>query len=186
MVYIRNIERDRLKEEEIKKTIQKSKSEEEYWSPVLNESEQTVPVMSSVGSTASTPSRSAPPPYVPKTQPEHTEKQDHAIIDEILKTDPPKGLQRMNIIIGRRLYSPSKIISEVFGETIETENWDVVPNLPKDIIDFSTKQIRVFTDKKTGEIRGTVIYKKMPVINKTSKAESDDTTSSKSEKNYSR
>ncbi len=184
MVYIRNIERDRLKEEEIKKTIQKSKSEEEYWSPILDQSEGDVPVMSGVSPSAPTSRRSAPQPtaYTPKTQSEHTEKQDLAIIDEILQTDPPKGLQRMNIIIGHRLYSPSKIISEVFGETVETENWEVVPNLPKDIIDFSTTQIRVFTDKKTGEIRGTVIYKKIPVTNKTSKTEPDDKTSPKPEK----
>ena len=109
-------------------------------------------------------------------------KQDLEIIDTILKTDPPKGLQRMNIIIGRRLYSPSKKISEVFGETIETETWDVVPNLPKEIIDFSTKQIRVFTDKATGIIKGTVVYKKIPATKNTPKAETDKSAKPKPKK----
>ena len=36
-----------------------------------------------------------------------------------------------------------------------------------DIIDFSTKQIRVFTEKTTGAIKATVVYKKVPNANKT-------------------
>ena len=186
MVYVRNIERDRLKEEEIKKTIKKSKSEEEYWSPLLEEAGDATPVKSGVGSTTPTPRRSAPPAtsYTPKpkTKAESTVNQDLEIIDKILKTDPPKGLQRMNIIIGRRLYAPGKKISEVFGETIETETWDVVPNLPKEIIDFSTKQIRVFTEQKTGAIKGTVVYKKIPPTKKTPKKEPAKSTPSKSKK----
>ena len=53
MVYVRNIERDRLKEEEIKKTIKKSKSEGEYWSPLLEEAGETTTLKSGVGSTGS-------------------------------------------------------------------------------------------------------------------------------------
>lgn len=186
MVYVRNIERDRLKEEEIKKTIKKSKADQEYWSPLFEEVGQTAPVKSGVDSSAPTPRKSArsPSPYasMPKPRKESTVKQDLAIIEKILETNPPKGLQRMNIIIGRRLFAPSKKTSEVFGETIETETWDIVPNLPKDVIDFTTKQIRVFTDKKSGAIKATVVYKKLSASKKTAKTESDKTAKPKPKK----
>ena len=136
MVYVRNIERDRLKEEEIKKTIKKSKSQRRILESITEEAGETTTLKSGVGSTGSVPKESSPPPtpYAskPKDKAEDTMKQDLEIIDTILKTDPPKGLQRMNIIIGRHIYSPSKKISEVFGEAIQTETWDVVPNLPKE------------------------------------------------------
>ena len=159
IVYIRNIERDRLKEEEIKLTIKKSKTEEQYWSPLLAESKNDDPVQSGVRSSPSRPQRPSPIPRTqtpkPVTPTEPSVDQDIEVIKEILQKNPPKGMKRVNIIIGRRLYAPSHKTSEVFGETIETETWDVVPNLPKEIINFTTKQIRVYTDKTTGMIKAT-------------------------------
>ncbi len=164
MVYIRNIERDRLKEEEIKKTVQKTKSDDEYWSPILEETEDSTTVHSSILSeSAPTPRLQTSTHSYPRDIPskrKQSKKDDQEIIIKILESEPPKGMTRVNIIVGTRLYAPSKKTSEVFGEKIETETWEIVSKLPKDVIDFTTKQIRVYTDKDTGEIQATVVYKK--------------------------
>jgi hypothetical protein len=171
MVYIRNIERDRAKEEQIKKTIRESQAEEEYWSPLLEESQNSGPIKSGLSSQAARPRLPPQKTIQPK---ESSIEQDLKIIKEIIEKNPPKGMQRVNIIIGRRLYAPLKKTSEVFGETIETETWDVVLNLPKDIINFTTKQIRVYSEKDTGQIKATEVYKKIPSKSKkTTKAKSE-------------
>jgi hypothetical protein len=190
MVYVRNVERDRLKEEEIKNSVKKSKSEEEYWSPLLEETSEFTPIQSGVGSNSAILRRQPSPPnqysLPPTNEPKRTTiEKDLMVINSILEEESPNGLNRVNIIIGRRLYAPSKKTSEVFGEIVETETWDVVSNLPKEVIDFSTKQIRVYTEKTTGAINATVVYKKEPNLpknpSKPSQVKSSKSTSDKRE-----
>ncbi|MBN2155432.1 MAG: hypothetical protein JW776_05270 [Candidatus Lokiarchaeota archaeon] len=167
MVYIRNIERDRIKEEQIKQTIKDANIEGDYWSPLLEESDEEEPIHSSVRtSIAPSMKKSRSDDYSQSISITNEDRvnQDLDIIANILQSNPPKNMERVNIIIGHRLYAPSKKTSEVFGETIESETWDFVPNLSKDVIDFSTKQIRVYTDKTTGMIKATEIFRKIPEV----------------------
>jgi len=170
MVYIRNVERDRMNEEDIKSAMQGSQSKEDYWSPLLAEKGDSNPVQSSIRSISIPTKKVSPAPSYEQQSScslsEEPIESDSEIIQEIILKDPPIGMKRVNIIIGHRLYAPGKTTSEVFGETIETESWDAVPNLPKDVIDFTTKQIRVHVNKETSTIKAIEVFKALSSINK--------------------
>src|SRR6056297_2165194 len=139
MYYVRNSERQKLEDEELKKKLEKKKKKkkkEGYYSPALDQTikfgkERNQDKLKSakkakelikkpVKTTASRASvkksrrtRSAP------VAAGLTEKEIEGIKKEILELNIPEDHQRVNMIIGSDLYGPQKVVTKVFGKEVE-------------------------------------------------------------------
>lgn len=183
MKYIRNAERDLLRQKQIKKTMEERKKKQEYWSPLMDEikDEKNLNAIETLANENKiNPSTLEKNPinnfdngsnhaYFEKksnsndlqslnSQHSHLKENENEILEEVLKNNPPETLSRMNIIIGKTLYAPSIKQSLVLGKTIEEEEWNAVKDLPVGIIDLEMKKLRVFIDKKSKYIKAIELY----------------------------
>ena len=148
MRYIRNIERDRMAEAVITdaKASTKSQTEEEYFSPALQDTSSKV-VVSSFAASKPAPTRRAPIPKSssPSSYPSKgiSESQKKEIMEKILKNDTPANCQRLNLIIGHTLYAAVSKTANVFGEDIVETDWEPVKKVPKKMIELNNHILRV-------------------------------------------
>jgi len=212
--YVRNAEREKLEQEQIKANLEKSKQKQEYWSPALEEAKREAAKQEELKSepkqkeaskkeepVASTDKKDPVKIEPVKPEPKNVTSDEVAaiskdaaeaqsktmnithsaskaksdepytavksamsgdkekkIIEEVLKSDPPKGSKRMNIIIGQTLYVPSINKSVVLGKQIEKIEWIAASDLPTGLIDLPTNNIRVFIDDKFKNVKAIEIY----------------------------
>ena len=183
MRYTRNIDREKEKQDALKKKLEARKKKKAYTSPLLKEAQEKgnlnldesvdVPEIKKVSAPPPEIKKvSAPPPKKkvtpkPKAKPKSTitrsESLDYEeILKRILDNEPPNGLKRMNIIIEGILYSPAISTSKVLGKTIEKETWMSVTELPDSIIDMESKIIRFFSSKDKTSIEAIELYEGEP------------------------
>lgn len=160
MRYIRNIERDRMKEaEKLRIDSATSKHDDEaYISPGLNDSDNNV-VISSF-------SRDIPPirrgsAMQPTTKQDLLSIQEQEKIKEkVLEKEIPGDYERQNLILGHTLFSATTKVSEVFGKDVVEVLWEKVMKLPKDMIELDDYKLRVYLDEKKGIVEAVEVLKK--------------------------
>lgn len=180
MRYIRNTEREKLKQEELKKKLKKEEKSDEYWSPILEEMKKLengekkqepvkkiktqTPKIKSVPIAKRKQKSKQPMTPVPRKNAQLVNK-DHLlsesdqrrILNDILLIPPPVNMKRMNIIIGNALYAPSSSTSMVLGKKVEKESWEIVEP-PTGVTDIITNKIRVIVDENSKIINAIEIF----------------------------
>lgn len=155
MRYIRNVERDRLKEE--KKLAKQKNSEAEYYSPILKDTADDI-VMSSIriGDTK----HSLLKPSTLKKTVGLSEQEADKIKEKILKKDVPPNYKRQNLILGHTLYGAVSKVTEVLGRNIVDIVWEKVSKLPEGIVELDNNKLRVYIDHNKGIVEAVEVLKK--------------------------
>ena len=133
MRYIRNIERERMKQAE---QIAKGKTEQVYYSPALQDISSII------------------------QKQKLTEEEQQQIKKKILKTEVPTDYKRQNLILGHTLFAAVTKISKVFDEDIEETVWEPVKKVPKEIMNLDNHKLRVYLDKSKGIVEAVEVLKK--------------------------
>ncbi|MHA1340172.1 MAG: hypothetical protein ACTSO2_09390 [Promethearchaeota archaeon] len=202
MRYIRNIDKERMRQAQITRNIEKRKkeAEEEYVSPLLQEAQEGKQGQIEIAFNQSGYSANSYPSYssYSKSPQRLPAKQlnEKKILESILKIPPPNGYKRMNIIIGNKIFAPKSIKTVILGKNVTKQEWNAVDNLSDlsdtGYIDIEMDFLRIYIDDKYNYVKGIEIYHisdeegsrsdtKSPNITKTSE-EKIETTASSSEK----
>ena len=170
MHYTRNIERDRLAEQELLskgKTGGKVKPDEEYYSPALEDTTDTV-VKSSIGigpAKKKEKYRPAQPSKRSVTSATSTtiglaDEEKEKIKEKILKISVPENMERQNLILGHTLYGAVSKVTDVFGKNIVEITWEEVKKVPKGVLELDENIFRVYFDDKKGIVEAIEVLKK--------------------------
>jgi len=165
MRYIRNFERDQIKE--AKRLVRERGTaneglEEEYYSPTLAETNNDI-VMSSISigpSLVSDRSGKMIKPSTIKQFVDLSEAEKEIIKEKILKTKVPENQERQNLILGHKLYAAVSKIAEVFGKNVVDIVWEEVKKLPEGIMELDNNKFRVYFDQKKGIVEAVEVLKK--------------------------
>jgi len=162
MHYIRNIEREGGIQATITDVVPKTiETEEEYFSPALQDTNSKV-VASSYVRSKSLPKASrailerSP---ISKTR-ELSEEQTRIIKEKILKTGISNEYKRLNLILGHILYAAVSKSAKVFGKDVEETEWEPVKKVPKDIIELENSLLRVYFNEERGIVEAVEVLEK--------------------------
>jgi len=164
MRYVRNVERDRLLEQErlAKETKErKVKSDDEYHSPILEEKTDDV-VMSSIGigrPLKKEKGRAVQPSRINATV-GLAEEEKEKIKEKILKISVPENMERQNLIMGHSLYGAVSKVTDVFGKNVVEIVWEEVKKVPKGVLELDENVFRVYFDDKKGIVEAVEVLKK--------------------------
>lgn len=171
MRYIRNIERERMKEaERLSKEEDLSQIEEEYYSPGFEDNNNDIIISSfavshpvkTQKSSAQKQKRLSSSTSV-KSSHDLSREEKEKIKEKILTMEVPKGYERQNLILGYSLYGAVSKVTEIFGESIVDTVWEEVKSLPKGIMELDNKKFRVYFDEKKGIVEAVEVLKsKLP------------------------
>ena len=178
MYYVRNSERQKLEDEELKKKLEKKKKDKKkdgYYSPALDQTvkfgkERNKDKLKSAKK-AKALKKKAVKGAVSRSTPRAsrrsrgapvatglTEKEIKEIKKEILELDIPDDHQRVNIIIGSDLYGPQKVVSKVFGKEVEETKWDKISNVPDGKVNIEAGIIQAICED--GKVKGLMVLNK--------------------------
>ena len=164
MRYVRNIERDRLLELErlSRETKEKKvKPDEEYYSPILDDTTDDV-VMSSIGigrPLKKEKGRMAQPSRIKATI-GLAEEEKEKIKEKILKISVPENMERQNLILGHNLYGAVSKVTDVFGKNVVETVWEEVKKVPKGVLELDENVFRVYFDDKKGIVEAVEVLKR--------------------------
>ncbi|MFX1586643.1 MAG: hypothetical protein ACFFC1_00695 [Promethearchaeota archaeon] len=163
MHYIRNFERDKIKEAEriVKEKKRKVKIEDEYYSPGLADSSNNV-VISSLA--LGRPVARAKSSQVAKNSLVSRsiglpEEEKERIKEKILKLEIPKNYERQNLILGHTLYGAVSKVTDVFGKSVVDIVWEEVKKVPKGVMELENNKFRVYFDEKKGIVEAIEVLK---------------------------
>ncbi|MFX1390994.1 MAG: hypothetical protein ACFE9Z_13095 [Promethearchaeota archaeon] len=164
MRYVRNIERERG----IQATItdltpdsSKTKSEEEYFSPALQDTSSAVVKSSYTPRTSSSSVKSAitKPSNIYKAV-GFSEAQKQKIKEKILENKVSNGYKRSNLIMGHTLYAAVSKKAKIFGNDVEETEWEPIKKAPKEIIELENHFLRVYFDTNQGIVEAVEVLEK--------------------------
>jgi len=164
MRYVRNIERDRLLEQERlarESKEKKVKPDKEYYSPILDDTTDEV-VMSSIGigrPLKKEKGRMAQPSRIKATIGLEDEEKEK-IKEKILKISVPENMERQNLILGHNLYGAVSKVTDVFGKNVVEIVWEEVKKVPKGVLELDENVFRVHFDDKKGIVEAIEVLKK--------------------------
>ena len=164
MRYVRNVERDRLLEQERlakESKERKVKPDNEYYSPIMDDTTGDV-VMSSIGiglPLKKEKGRSAQPSRINATI-GLAEEEKEKIKEKILKISVPENMERQNLILGHNLYGAVSKVTDVFGKNVVEIVWEEVKKVPKGILELDENVFRVYFDDKKGIVEAVEVLKK--------------------------
>ncbi len=164
MRYVRNVERDRLLEQERlanETKERKVKPDEEYYSPILDDQTDDV-VMSSIG--IGIPLNKERARLVQPSNINATiglaEEEKEKIKEKILKISVPENMERQNLILGHQLYGAVSKVTDVFGKNVVEVVWEKVKKVPKGVLELDENIFRVYFDDKKGIVEAIEVLKK--------------------------
>lgn len=166
MRYIRNIERDRIKEaNRLVKERAPPKGqvdEEEYYSPALEDTSDDV-VISSImmrSPVAKEGTGKMMKPSVVRKAIGLSDIDKEKIMEKILKTDVPENHERQNLILGHKLYAAVSKVADVFGKNIVDIVWEEIKKLPEGVMELDNNVFRVYFDQKKSMVEAVEVLKK--------------------------
>ncbi len=168
MRYVRNIERERGAQATISDVSPKApqaQTEEEYFSPALQDTSNEV-VVSSFSASTPKPSIKPQKPSITKStqvsKPTTLSTEHEKIIKEkLLKTEVSNEYKRLNLILGHTLYAAVSKIATVFGKEVEETEWEPVKNVPKGMIELDKHMLRVYFDEEKGIVEAVEVLEKI-------------------------
>ncbi|MFX1418392.1 MAG: HeH/LEM domain-containing protein [Promethearchaeota archaeon] len=164
MRYVRNIEREKGVQAIITDAtpkMTKEQSEEEYFSPALQDTSTKIVMSSFAQSSPSTKSRTTivKPSTISKAI-GLSEGQIQKIKEKILKKEVSNGHKRSNLILGHTLYAAVSKTAKVFGKEVEETDWEPVKKVPQDMIELNKHILRVYFDEKKGIVEAVEVLEK--------------------------
>jgi hypothetical protein len=170
MRYIRNIERDRMRETERLAKRKGDEKDDEYYSPALEDTSSDVVVSTFAMGMTKPPKRpdKMVKPSAVKRVIGFSEQEKKRIKDKILKTVVPENLERQNLILGHTLYASVSKVAEVFGKNMVDIVWEEVKKLPEGMMELDNNMLRVYFDQKKGIVEAVEVLKKAEKTNKSS------------------
>lgn len=170
MRYVRNIERDRIKEAE--RLAIKRKSKEEYYSPILEDTVDDV-IVSSINMGEKKQSLWKPSSF--KNDIGISEQDIEEIKEKILKKEIPHNYERQNLILGHTLFGAVSKVTEVLGKNMSEVVWEKISKLPEGIVELDNNKLRVYINHKKGIVEAVEVLKHKKT------AEKEDSPSNKQE-----
>ncbi|MFW9865046.1 MAG: hypothetical protein ACFFEN_03035 [Candidatus Thorarchaeota archaeon] len=83
-------------------------------------------------------------------------------LENILQKKIPNNFTRKNILIGNNLlYGIIKKKAKIFNESIEEEEWEVIPSFPLEIIDLDGHKLRIHFNKSLQQIQAIEILEEI-------------------------
>ncbi len=169
MRYVRNIERERMAKTGIIARDQKAAkagTEEEYFSPALQDISGDV-VVSSLKAHVPSARSKAPlkepsmikPPAISK-QLRLSDEENQKIKEKILKIEVPNNYKRLNLILGNTLFAAVSKTAKVFGKDVEETEWESVKKVPKGMMELDNHILRVYFDQKKGIVEAVEVLEK--------------------------
>jgi hypothetical protein len=87
------------------------------------------------------------------------------ILERVLKENIPENFTRSSILIGRNvLFGQITKKAEIFDESVEVKEWELISNLPKQIIELEGQKLRIYLNQKHKEIEAIEILEKKPSV----------------------
>jgi len=165
MHYIRNIEKEKLKESERlakEKRMRTAEIEKEYFSPGLVDINSDVVISSfAMGSpVAKAKSSQMANSSLAKRFFGFSEEEKQKIKKKILDLKIPENYERQNLILGHTLYGAVSKLTDVFGKNVVDIVWEEVKKVPKGVMELNNNKFRVYFDEKKGMIEAVEVLKK--------------------------
>ena len=165
MHYIRNFEREKLKEAERlakEKRMRTAEIEKEYFSPGLVDINSDVVISSfAMGSpVAKAKSSQMANSSLAKRFFGFSEEEKQKIKKKILDLKIPENYERQNLILGHTLYGAVSKLTDVFGKNVVDIVWEEVKKVPKGVMELNNNKFRVYFDEKKGMIEAVEVLKK--------------------------
>ena len=83
------------------------------------------------------------------------------ILERVLKEKIPENFKRTSILIGNNvLYGQITKKAEIFDKSVEVKEWELISNLPKQIIELDGQKLRIYLDLNHKEIEAIEILEK--------------------------
>ncbi len=164
MHYIRNIEKEKLKESERlakEKRMRTAEIEKEYFSPGLVDINSDVVISSfAMGSpVAKAKSSQMAKSSLVKRSFGFSEEEKQKIKNKILDLKIPENYERQNLILGHTLYGAVSKVTDVFGKNVVDIVWEEVKKVPKGVMELDNNKFRVYFDEKKGMIEAVEVLK---------------------------
>jgi hypothetical protein len=166
MRYIRNIDRDRMKEAE--RLAKKKESKEKYYSPILEDTTDDI-VMSSISMGEKKQSLLKSSSF--KKGNGISEQEIDEIKEKILKKEIPPNYKRQNLILGHTLYGAVSKVTEVLGQNVAEIVWEKVNKLPEGIVELDNNKLRVYIDHNKGIVEAVEVLKRRETEKSSNKQE---------------
>jgi hypothetical protein len=164
MRYIRNIERERGIQATITDATPKStksSNKEEYFSPALQNTSNTI-IKSSYTRSISSPRAKMGmiKPSTIKRAGDLPVEQQQIIKDKVLKNEVSSEYKRTNLILGHTLYAAVSKTAKVFGKEVEETKWEPLKKVPKDMIELKNHMLRIYFDEEQGIVEAVEVLEK--------------------------
>ena len=167
MRYIRNIERERMKEAEegSQKTVS-IQIDEDYYSPGFDNREGDV-IMSSfssrnllnkISTVGVKQKKAVSVSDIQKALDLSKEEKDN-IKEKILAQEIPDNYERQNLILGYTLYGAVSKTTEVFGKSVADTVWEEVKKFPKGMLELDDNKLRVYFNENKGIVEAIEVLK---------------------------
>jgi len=151
MHYIRNIEREKIKEAErfAKET------------PEFTDMSDDVVISSFIMGTPGGKLKSSKMinPSLVKRVIVPSEQEKERIKEKILKLEIPEKYERQNLILGHTLYGAVSKVTDVFGKNVVDIVWEEVKKVPKGVMVLDDNKFRVYFDDKKGMVEAVEVLK---------------------------
>ncbi|MFX1435565.1 MAG: hypothetical protein ACFFB1_17490, partial [Promethearchaeota archaeon] len=164
MHYIRNFEREKLKEAERfakERGMRTTEVEKGYYSPGLADKNTDVVISSFAMSSpvAKVKSSQMTNSYVARRSFGLSEEEKQKIKKKILDLKIPENYERQNLILGHTLYGAVSKVTDVFGKNVVDIVWEEVKKVPKGVMELDNNKFRVYFDEKKGMVEAVEVLK---------------------------
>ncbi|OLS12634.1 MAG: hypothetical protein RBG13Loki_3713 [Promethearchaeota archaeon CR_4] len=109
-----------------------------------------------------------------------SEKPDEILV-EVSKIPLPKGMKRLNVVLGSLLYGPVTQQKSVLGKSVEKLAWEQISDLPGGCVELQGI-IRIFVDAEKGIVKAVDIFEGNVSDIGTSGEQGDESTTTKRRK----
>ncbi|MGB5912841.1 MAG: hypothetical protein WBH31_16745 [Promethearchaeia archaeon] len=88
-----------------------------------------------------------------------SEQEKERIKEKILKLEIPEKYERQNLILGHTLYGAVSKVTDVFGKNVVDIVWEEVKKVPKGVMVLDDNKFRVYFDDKKGMVEAVEVLK---------------------------
>ena len=88
-----------------------------------------------------------------------SEQEKENIKEKILKLEIPENFERQNLILGHTLYGAVSKVTDVLGKNVVDIVWEEVKKVPKGVMILDNNKFRVYFDEKKGIVEAIEVLK---------------------------
>ncbi len=92
-----------------------------------------------------------------------SEQEKEKIKEKILKLEIPENFERQNLILGHTLYGAVSKVTDVLGKNMVEIVWEEVKKVPKGVMILDNNKFRVYFDEKKGIVEAVEVLKEKEI-----------------------